>query len=238
MLFSRIDFSQRVHLTEWMDEPCSHEDLRQCLRDLEKVNGLLGGYTPTIEWISRYLETHRDTAQILDVGSGGGGMLRAIERWAHSHDRDLGLTGIDLNPSAVEISRSFSPADTPIRWVAGSVFSYQPPARVDLLISSLLTHHLDEEEIVRFLVWMEATAVGGWFINDLRRSAKSYYSFKALAWIMGWHRFVRHDGPVSVRRAFLPDDWRKMCRAAGLEDDEIRIEGKPFGRLCVSRIKP
>ena len=40
---------------------------------------------------------------------------------------------------------------------------------MDIVVSSLLAHHLEDEEIVALLRWMESTAQVGWFINDLER---------------------------------------------------------------------
>ncbi|WP_263416549.1 methyltransferase domain-containing protein [Terriglobus albidus] len=235
MLSERKDFSQRAHLSEWMDEPCAYPVFRDCLRDLEEVNRVLSGYAPSLAWIEESLQCCSGPVHLLDVGSGGGGLLRAVEASEFARGRSVKLTGIDLNPHAAQAAKEFTPKDSAIAWMTGDVFTYRGPAT--LIVSSLLTHHLTEEQIVRFLAWMEAKATGGWFINDLRRSARAYYSFKVMAWALRWHRFVRHDGPVSVRRAFLAEDWERMCRAAGLPMSEIRIEEKPFARLCVSRRK-
>jgi hypothetical protein len=49
---------------------------------------------------------------------------------------------------------------------------------------------------------------------------------------------VQHDGPVSIARAFVPDDWRRMCTVAGLREHDIRIEAFAPARLCVGRVKP
>jgi hypothetical protein len=50
---------------------------------------------------------------------------------------------------------------------------------------------------------------------------------------MQWHRFVRHDGPISIRRSFAPADWRAYLARAGVEGASIRRRF-PF-RLCVSK---
>jgi len=65
-----------------------------------------------------------------------------------------------------------------------------------------------------------------------------YYGFKALAWMMGWHRFVRHDGPISIRRSFLREDWQRFCDSAGVRREDVRIEEIRPARLCVARTKP
>ena len=81
---AEIDFSRRTSprdLPELMDGDCSYEDFRGCLRSLEQINGWLLGYRPTLAWLKRLppaLRDHglRDPLHIVDVGSGGGDLLR------------------------------------------------------------------------------------------------------------------------------------------------------------------
>ena len=81
---------------------------------------------------------------------------------------------------------------------------------MDIVVSSLLAHHLEDEEIVALLRRMEATVQLGWFINDLERAQWSYRMFG----MVRWHPIVRHDGPVSFRRAFRKEDWVRLLAAA------------------------
>jgi SAM-dependent methyltransferase len=231
-----ISFSKRAHLTELMDEPCSYEEFRACMADLESVNRTVLAYRPTVLWLTQFLPT-ADTLHILDVGAGSGGMLRRIETWANDNYVNVRLTGLDVNPKAAKVARDFTLPSSRIHWVTGDVFSYQPVSPVDMVISSIFTHHLTDAEIVQFLQWMERTAVRGWFINDLARGPKSYRIFKWLAKFMGWHRIVQHDGPVSILRSFTADDWQDYIREAGLESLPITIAPAWPGRLCVSRVK-
>ena len=69
-----------------------------------------------------------------------------------------------------------------------------------------------------FIRWMEAHARRGWFIGDLHRHWLPYYGFGVLAWLARWHHFVLSDGRISIARAFVPDDWRRLVRAAGLAE--------------------
>ncbi len=88
---------------------------------------------------------------------------------------------------------------------------------------------------------MESNAELGWFINDLSRAAIPYHLLRIFSKLAGLHRFVQHDGPVSIARSFVPGDWRRVCAAAGLETniDQIEISIQPVfpARLCVSRSK-
>jgi hypothetical protein len=98
-------------------------------------------------------------------------------------------------------------------------------------------HHLEDEEIIALLRWMEATAHLGWFINDLQRSAWSCRMFGWMGGMVEWHRFVRHDGPVSFRRAFREQDWVRLLAAAEVSLETATVEPWRPGRLCVGRWK-
>jgi SAM-dependent methyltransferase len=237
MVSEPLDFSQRAHLSEWMDEPCSYEDFRDCLRDLEQVNRTVFAYRPTLQWLEQFADTSAAPLHIVDVGCGGGDMLRRIERWARANVVRVKLTGIDLNPYSARAAREFTSAGSHIEWITGDAFSYLSSMPIDLVLSSLLTHHLSDEEIVHFLQWMERVAVRGWFINDLHRERMPYYGFRALSWAMRWHRFVRHDGPISIRRSFSPSGWERYCTAAGLDLKQVQIAKVKPARLCVARTK-
>jgi 2-polyprenyl-3-methyl-5-hydroxy-6-metoxy-1,4-benzoquinol methylase len=234
-----LDFSARAQLAELMDGPCSREELRACLLDLAKVNRWLLGYRPLLGWLdSLQLEGLIEPIRILDVGCGYGDVLRRIERWATSHDVSVELTGIDRNMDTVVIAAEASNAASAIEWVNADVFEYSSQEPIDIVVSALFTHHLAEADVVQFLQWMERHATIGWFINDLSRNPVPYHLFRMFSKLMGLHPFVQHDGPASIARAFLPEDWRRMCSAAGLAEDDVLIRGYTPGRLCVMRRKP
>ncbi len=234
----RLDFSRRAQLTEQMDEPCSREELRACLRDLAKTNRWLMAYRPMVFWLNTLvLPPLPGPLRILDVGCGYGDGLRRIERWADARNIAVELTGLDLNPDATAIAAEASAVGSKIEWVAADVFAYAPERPVHLVVSSLFTHHLAEADVIRFLQWMEQHAKLGWFISDLSRGAIPYHLFRAFSKLAGLHPFVQHDGPVSIRRSFAPEDWGRMCAAAGLGEHDVDIGRFKPARLCVGRRK-
>jgi SAM-dependent methyltransferase len=237
---AEIEFELRAsprELQELMDGNCSYDDFRGCLRSLEQVNRWLLGYRPTIAWLKSLPHGLPAPVHILDVGSGGGDLLRQIAGWARRRGIAVQLTGIDLNPYAARAAAESTPKDLSISWVTGDALAYRPEKPVDIVVSSLTAHHLEDEEVVGLLRWMEATAQLGWFINDLERSARSSRMFGWMGGIVGWHRFVRHDGPVSFRRAFRQEDWVRLLAAAEVPRETATIESWRPGRLCVGRWK-
>jgi SAM-dependent methyltransferase len=233
-----LDFSRRAELTELMDEPCSREEMRGCLLDLCRLNRWFLGYRPTLCWLqSLNLPRNGSPLHLVDVGCGYGDALRRIERWCAAHHISVELTGCDLNPDIVAIAAEATPNASRIEWIVADVFSLRTRRPIDLIVSSLFTHHLTDQQIVRFLVWMESNARLGWFINDLSRASIPYRLLKAFSGLAGLHPFVQHDGPVSIARSFVADDWRRICQSARLRDQDITIESFKPARLCVSRRK-
>jgi SAM-dependent methyltransferase len=234
------DLSRRAVVSELMDGACSYQDFRQCLHDLAQVNRVSLGYRPTLQWLEQivHLSFPAHPLHIVDVGCGGGDMLRRIERWAAKWRIPVRLTGMDMNPFAIRAAREFTPANSEIQWIVGEAGSLETAAEpIDLVISSLFTHHLADDELIRFLMWMERVTRQGWFINDLYRSQAYYFGFKALALAARWHRFVRNDGPISFLRSFLPAEWERYAKASGLSPISIRIDNRWPARLCVARSK-
>jgi SAM-dependent methyltransferase len=228
-----------------MDEPCTRDQLRGCLRDIARTNRLTFAYRPVLHWLDAFLESHRysqpapaEPLRILDVACGYGDGLRRIERWAKTRRIAVELTGLDVNPDAAAIAAEASPATSRIQWVSADIFRYAPPQPVHLVVSSLFTHHLADDKIVQFLQWMEQHAGLGWFINDLSRAAIPYHLFRVFAKLVRLHPFVQYDGPVSIARSFVPGDWRRMCAAASLGNGDILIQSFKPARLCVARHKP
>ena len=221
-------FAHRSPESELMDgDGVTPAEFAACLRDLATVNTVTLARPPTLRWLAdACLALPPGSAfTLLDVGYGEGDMLRAIHRWATARGLRPRLIGVDLNPRSEPAARAATDPALGIDFRTGDVF----------VVSSLVTHHLGDRQVGRFLMWMESRAARGWFVNDLRRSPIAFYGFTALAAVMRWHPFVRHDGPVSIARSFVPDEWERALATAGITGASVR-RVFPF-RLCVSRLK-
>jgi 2-polyprenyl-3-methyl-5-hydroxy-6-metoxy-1,4-benzoquinol methylase len=237
-----VDLSRRAQLVEMMDQPCSYEQLRGCLHDIARVNRLTFAYRPTISWMEELIAAHPSSSgplRVVDVGCGDGDMLRRIDAWAAKRGVPVALTGIDLNPDAIRAAREETPQHIGqrIEWIAGDALSNAVTGDIDVVICSLLTHHLTDPQIVQFLQWTERTTRRGWFVNDLHRKAVPYHLFRLWAPFTNWHPFVKNDGAVSIRRSFVAEDWKRLCAAAELDAKAVSIKEYRPARLCVGRIK-
>ena len=237
---STIDFSRRSSQLELMDtEDCGVAEFEACLVDLAKVNRATFAYRPTFAWLDRVVRDRRSSEplRIVDCGSGYGDMLRKIDAWARRRGIEVELTGIDLNPWSRAAALKATDPSRPIRWVTTDLFDYRPDKPIDIVLSSLFTHHLTDDQVAGFVIWMEATAQVGWFVNDLHRHPLPYYVFRLWSRLARWHRFVQNDGPISITRAFVPADWHRLLARAGIPEGAAKVSRVfPF-RLCVGRMK-
>jgi SAM-dependent methyltransferase len=236
-----IDFSHRSTQSEWMDDPSvSFDDFRSCLVDLARVNGWMLAHRATLRFLDGLFppgHTINRPIEIVDVGSGYGDLLRQIAAWARRRDIEVSLTGVDLNPWSRAAAMEATDPGLGIRWVTADALAHTPARGIDVVVSSQFTHHLPNERIIEFIQWMEEHARLGWFINDLHRHPVAHHMFGWFADLAALHPFVRHDGPVSIARGFVAEDWQRLLAGAGVEPQAAEIEWTfPF-RLTVARRK-
>jgi ubiquinone/menaquinone biosynthesis C-methylase UbiE len=86
----------------------------------------------------------------------------------------------------------------------------------DVVVCSTMLHHLDWQQGIALLQSMAAVARYGVVVNDLVRSRLYYYAARLMLSLMACHEVTRHDGPLSVLRAYSVGEVREMARLAGL----------------------
>ncbi|MDO9362909.1 MAG: methyltransferase domain-containing protein, partial [Sphingopyxis sp.] len=173
--------------------------------------------------------------RILDVGFGAGDMLARIARWGDSRGVALELVGVDLNhkSEAVAAMRLGDRA----RLITGDYRALAGQGW-DIIMSSLVTHHMTAGQRTEFLRFMESEAARGWLVNDLHRQRLPFAGYPLLATLAWVDPIVRRDGQLSVGRSFRRSEWRAML-AEALSDtaDACRIFRSFPYRLCVEHIK-
>ena len=199
------------------------------LADLDRVNRVTLAARPTLRFLDRAVT---GPFRLLDVGYGDGGMLRRIAAWAKRRGIACTLVGIDLNPRSQAVAQARTDPALAIDYRTGDYVALADEPW-DIIISSLVTHHMDEAERLAFLHFMEEQARMGWFVNDLHRHGFAYHGYPLLACLLGVHPIVRADGQLSIARSFVRAEWEAMLAAARI--GEARIERVfPF-RLCIAR---
>jgi 2-polyprenyl-3-methyl-5-hydroxy-6-metoxy-1,4-benzoquinol methylase len=233
-LFDRMCRSPQ---TEILDDPISTLELAPILRDLARFNGVMQGHRPVLRWLDRATRglPANVPLTVLDIGCGYGDLLRAIRDWGNKRGRKLRLVGIDLSAQVIDVARGVTPITAEIEYEAADIFAYQAARPIDFVVTSLVTHHLPDAMIERFLKWMEATATRGWMIYDLQRSIVPFYFIALAGPLLRLHPVVVYDGRISVARSLTRKEWGDRIRAAGLTRAEVDIRWFMF-RFAIGRL--
>jgi SAM-dependent methyltransferase len=230
-----IRLTTRVRQDEQMDDPGLDPAVYDAvLHDLARVNRWTFTHHATLAFL-RKAAVGMPAFRLLDVGFGQGDMLRAVAAWARRRGIAVDLVGVDLNPKSAAAAGAVTPAGMPIDYRTGDYADLDGP--FDFIVSSLVAHHMTDDQLDTFLRFMEAEATRGWLVNDLHRLVFPYYGFGLLARLIGAHRIVREDGQVSIARSFRRADWQAIFARAGLPEGVAQIVRRfPF-RLCVERLR-
>jgi len=221
------NLSKRSSEIELMDlEPVTFSEFNQCLRHLEWINIFTLAYLPTYFWLKKTIaqNLHKKEISIFDIGSGGGDMLRKIWKWTSKSKTKFSLTGIDINPWSKETAEKITPKNAPIKFETANIFDLGANRKPDFIISSLFTHHLDDDSLIKFICWMDNQGASGWFINDLHRHFIPYFFIKWITYILPLNRLVKNDAAVSVARAFTRKDLWRVIDAAKIARDRVEIK--------------
>ena len=203
------------------------------LTDLAKVNRITLAARPTLNFLTKAV-AGRTHFRLLDVGFGDGDMLRIIAAWVQKKGLSAELVGIDLNPRSAAIARAATPTSMAVDYRTGDYLTLADPP-FDMIISSLVAHHMTHDQLVGFLRFMDGQAILGWFINDLHRHGFAWVGYPLLAAMMRWHPIVRHDGQLSIARSYRPDEWQPILAEAQISGAQVTSRF-PF-RLCVEQIR-
>lgn len=212
------DFSKRSEGIEIMDDlNCSGEVVDQTLRELEVINTWLGGNQVTINGIAKLFDHISSSKEIsiIDVGCGGGDMLRLIDRWAKKKNKKVNLIGIDANPNIIAFAKQ-NLKDLPhIELKAIDIFSSEfQSLKCDIVIGTLFFHHFSQHQLSSFFNELKKQVGVGIVINDIHRHTLAYYSIKMLTRFFSKSAMVKFDAPLSVLRAFTKRELKEIVSNA------------------------
>ncbi|QNN63871.1 methyltransferase domain-containing protein [Leucobacter denitrificans] len=167
--------------------------------------------------------------RILDIGCGGGDVLRRIVRLARRDGFEVEALGIDVDPTAIAVAQSHQSRNP----VSGLTFRQATSrdlvaegARFNIVISNHLIHHLgasehsDAEpsgsEFTELFADSARLAIHLCVHSDIARHRLAYAAYALLAAPLTIGTFAYTDGLRSIRRSYthaelvdlLPSNWR------------------------------
>ena len=178
-------------------------------------------------YVGKWSGIHRDTFRlfesikpesVLDVGCGDGRFLNEVKkRFPQVH-----CLGIDISDTALRHTKKFE--------AEGLHFACSKElVKADVIISTLVCHHMTDDELTGFLCAAFEKAEKAVIINDLVRCRTAKFLWQMLAPAVFSNRLIAHDGAVSIERAFVQSDWHALLQKANIPPNCIDIRMRfPF----------
>ena len=226
-----IASSPRAAETEIMDRGgYDTREIRGNLADLRFFNRWFGGSRIVAREVGKILRAGGPPPSrltVLDVASGSADVPAYLARWGAARGIDLMAEGLDVNPDINEEARRYlAGAPGTVRLLRGDALQLPHADRsIDITVCSNFLHHLDGAEAVRALREMSRVSRLGVVAVDLRRGALAFAGVWLLTRLTTRNRLTRHDGPLSVQRAFTPAELVTSAAVAGLTGAVVRIDG-------------
>ena len=213
------------HRLEHLDRPLPVADLAASLADLERLNARFGGHGLTLRAVARRIAPlPRDRRiVILDVGGGRGDLALHLVAWARGEGRSIRVLALDRDATTAALARRHCAGTPEITVIQGDATAL--PVRedgVDIAVSVLTLHHLDPDGAATMLVEMRAAARDAIVVNDLLRGRVSWLGVWLATRLFARHPISRHDGPLSVRRAYSVDELGVLAEKARLRRFSVR----------------
>lgn len=211
-----------------MDKPLdSLAELEENLHDIARTNRLFGGIAP----IARVIK-ETGAVNILDVGCGAADIPRALLQRAARQGRRLAITCLDRSEQMLAIAQRHEPGRPKLTLVLGDGTALPfASGSFDVAMCSLTLHHLAPHDALLLLHELRRVSRLTPLVCDLRRSPVAYAAVWTYATLFTRNRLTRHDGPVSVLRAYTPSEAVELARQAGWKAPSVRRE--PWFRMTL-----
>ncbi|MFP6905691.1 MAG: methyltransferase domain-containing protein [Verrucomicrobiota bacterium] len=213
-----MDFSRRaIELRERMDDPEADETLLfNTFAQFDRVNRMFANWSGVFKrHMLPIMRTTSGPFRVLDVGGGGGDIMRHLHQLAR--DQGVQLEGKIIDPD--ERAMRFHLRQGPASSVYEPVYLQTIADRgetYDFILCNHLLHHLDDSELTSLCTLAAQVATHKVIFNDIQRSRLAYHLFKASVPLLFRDSFIVEDGGISIRRSFtarelrqaLPANWR------------------------------
>jgi SAM-dependent methyltransferase len=215
---------------ELMDDPAlPREQHERALAGLGRINWL--SRSDAILWpaVARHARAVAPRAlRVVDVASGGGDILFALERRARRAGLAIEGVGVDASPVAVEYATAAARrTGSAVQFQTADALAGPPLPGADVVCSSLFLHHLTEDAGRALLQRMGEAATRCALVNDLSRGWLGYLTAWIVTRVVTRSPVVHYDGPVSVAGAFTPAEALALARSAGWTEATV-VRRWPF----------
>ena len=129
------------------------------------------------------------------------------------------IVALELHPTILDYAARAAAGTPEVHVVAGNALEAPiRPGSVDVALCSLVLHHLPEDAVVTLFRRMADLVRLGFVVSDFRRGRLAWAAVWLATHAVSRNHMTRHDGPLSVRRAYTPAELARLATRASLPD--------------------
>lgn len=211
--------SNQPEIMDLSDKFYTVEEYNDCLYQIGRIGKYLGNEKKMFKLFSKY-----SPESILDIGCGGGNFTTYLAK----QFKDTKVVGIDINQQAIkyakeqQLIRNNSLNNLKFEFRTSAELN-EPEKSYDILTTTLVLHHLKDEEIIEFLKKAKSIAKKAIIINDLHRNWIPYFFSMIIFPVFFNNRLVRNDSLLSIKKSFIYKDLQKYLQKASFNEQNYKI---------------
>jgi SAM-dependent methyltransferase len=229
----RLPLPTRSERSEILDDPgADSANLARNLRDIRRLNRLLGGTSIAVAHLGALLPRGGD-ATILDAATGSADIPLAMVQWGKPLGIDLRFTALDSSEEVLRVAQVH--VGDAVRLIHGDARRLPfADCSFDVVTCCLALHHFQPDEAIQVLGELWRTARRGVLVVDLVRSYPAWLGTWLACHLLAQSAWTRHDGPLSVLRAYTPAELRHLAMRAGMPHG-IVVKQALFRQVLIAR---
>ena len=200
------------NLTEWMDRPdCNPELLSNTYAQFAGINRLLSGWEKIYrQHLKPVFEQKSGRSTVLDIGCGGGDIIRMLHGLCRQDGLQVSFTGIDPDERALHFVDNLKEhPDIQFSAVTSQDLVHEN-RKFDVVISNHLIHHLKRHELKSLCSDAALLAEHLVLFSDIERSDVGYAAFAIFAPLLFRNSYIVKDGLISIKRSFRKDELQEI----------------------------
>jgi ubiquinone/menaquinone biosynthesis C-methylase UbiE len=143
-------------------------------------------------------------------------------RWAEKSGVSVQVIGLDWAARNLSIASENTTLQRGITLMRADALELPFAASsIDVVISSLFLHHFSSDDVINLLRSAYQCARRGIVMTDLVRGWLPLMAFKLITPVFARNYLTRHDGALSIRRAYTPSELYALACEAGLPHARI-----------------
>lgn len=244
-LTTRLDAVARTDITEWMDRDSLPADERtRMVHQLDTVNRVLFSYVRQALILKPLIGAvhtgERRAVRMLELASGAGELLLALDRYARWLDLPVELTGSDIVQTHVDAANTEATSGGHRarfrRLDAMDLARDLTPGAYDIVFMVQAAHHFSAGQLATMVAQARLAGARYFVIIDGVRCLRALALLApAVAVITGGSRKMIHDAWITARKFYADAELELIARlAAGdARDIAVRVHRPGFAALTV-----